>query len=66
VDARGIGRDAVVLDDYGARPAIPAGSRICGEAGAGDGGVQGSVGARGVILKSETYNFHRLASKLPG
>jgi hypothetical protein len=28
--------------------------------------IQGIVGARAVILKSETYNFHRLASKLPG
>jgi hypothetical protein len=26
----------------------------------GDGGFQGGVGARAVILKSETYNFHRL------
>jgi hypothetical protein len=26
----------------------------------GDGGFQGAVGAQAVILKSETYNFHRL------
>ena len=27
---------------------------------AGDGGVKDGVGAQAVILKSETYNFHRL------
>ena len=49
-----------------ARAAVSAWSRLRGEPRAGDGGLQGGVGAQAVILKSETYNFHRLASKLPG
>ena len=54
------GRLAVVLDDHRALSAIPAGSRLCGNARGSDGGVQGGVGAQAVILKSETHNFHRL------
>jgi hypothetical protein len=35
-------------------------SRVRGDARGSDGGVQDGVGAQAVILKSETYNFHRL------
>jgi hypothetical protein len=34
--------------------------RKCGDARGCNDGFQGGVGAQAVILKSETYNFHRL------